>query len=430
MRKLVVLDVDGVVFKGQFLLSLSRHFSRLALCLGAWDGVMFNLGRRTLEGTLSQAYKRVRGISMDTIWDIYRAMPLARNCREAVQELKRRGHRVVLLTAGVPDFLVKDLAERLGADYGEGMSLEVAEGRLTGGVGGALSRADGKEKVLSRMMEQDGWKWRQVVVVGDDLNNLPIMKKAGVSIAFRATHSVRVRADHVMDADDLMAIVPLVEQRDGEAGDDYPVALTPPLAVKPWRQELRRKVVHALALAVPLSGWAGHGLVTGLFGVLVGLFLVAEWFRVNGAMFPIFGRIMRYVIRERERRCVAIGPLTLVLGVIVSLWCFHPSVAYACVSICALGDAVATIVGERWGRVPLPHNGRKTLEGSAMFLVTGLVCGALYMPFQLAIVAAFAGALIESLPIQDWDNFCVPVGAGCAVTIAVRHFGLFPGIGY
>ena len=95
-----------------------------------------------------------------------------------------------------------------------------------------------------------------------------------------------------------------------------------------------------------------------------------------------------------------------------ALWCLPLAVAQACILIAAVADSAASIIGARWGRTFWSHNRLKSLEGSTAFLVSAIVCGSVYLPLRSAVPLAIVAALIESLPLQDWDNFVMPVGAG------------------
>jgi dolichol kinase len=112
---------------------------------------------------------------------------------------------------------------------------------------------------------------------------------------------------------------------------------------------------------------------------------------------------------------MAPAPLTLALGVLVSLWCMPPAVGMACILIAAIADSVAAVVGERWGRVPWRYNPLKSVEGSAAFFVTAVACAAVYLPLTGALTVAAVATALESLPLQDWDNFVTPVGTGIFV---------------
>jgi dolichol kinase/phosphoserine phosphatase len=413
-RGLVVLDVDGVVFRGMLLLSLSRRLGRNAFIRTLLNCLRYDLGRISLEHLLDSVYAELSGRSIGLVWDIYRSMKITDGTAETVAALRTAGWKVVLASAGVPDFVMEDLVKRLGADGGAGMELGHRNGALTGKVHGELYRTGGKLAYAERIVRKEGFRWKDVVVVGDDRNNLALMKKAGLSIGFRPLYQVRQVAQFIVDEDDLSSIIGIIANPvpPEESEEHHPV---PP---KPWHQELRRKVIHALGAGVPLLAGISFIGVPAVLIVVTAIFLVSEILRVNGIRLPIVCRITRLVLRERERREVALGPLTLVLGIGASLLVFDRPVAYAAILIASFADSAAAVVGERWGRLAIPYSETKTVEGSLAFLAVSIVCAMLFVTPVCAVVGGAAAMLIESLNIRDWDNLLVPLTAGVAIQVA------------
>jgi dolichol kinase len=255
-----------------------------------------------------------------------------------------------------------------------------------------------------------------VAAIGDDRNNLKLLERAGVSIGFRAAYAVRRRVRFLVDGDDFAAVIPFVERSPGPPHPPRRHRAGKPEPERTWRQELRRKAVHACAaLAVPLHRARPPWVLGFLTGAAM-LYLVGEFFRLNGMSFPILSRVERWTLRRGERRRLALAPITLAAGVVLPLLCFPPAAAYVAVLIVAFGDSVASVVGRHWGRHPLPHNPYKTLEGSLVAFVAAVLCASVYLPFPSAMLIGVVASLIESLDLGDWDNLLIPLGAGLTAT--------------
>jgi uncharacterized protein (TIGR00297 family) len=108
---------------------------------------------------------------------------------------------------------------------------------------------------------------------------------------------------------------------------------------------------------------------------------------------------------------------------LVVLYPNHLHIAAAAWAIMALGDGMATVVGEALGGPPLPWNRQKTWAGFLSFIVAGTVGAYLLtrwivpeIPPQKTLMvcaaAALLGAALESLPIALDDNITVPLVAG------------------
>lgn len=189
---------------------------------------------------------------------------------------------------------------------------------------------------------------------------------------------------------------------------------------RPWL----RPAVHAgmlgFAFLLPVLGPRGMALTAGIAALL------------NAFLLPrtAFGHALR---REGEGRFggLVTYPLAVSLAYLL-FWRGYATLAWATM---ALGDPAAALVGsvhERWPRVP--WNRRKTLIGSAAFLVAAwggsLAVGFLLLVFggghdldSLLLYAiatgpgALVGAVVESIPIP-WDD-------NLPVVLAVAGFYAF-----
>lgn len=72
-----------------------------------------------------------------------------------------------------------------------------------------------------------------------------------------------------------------------------------------------------------------------------------------------------------------------------------------------IGDALATIVGVRFGKYKLPYNERKSIAGSLAYFVSMAIFP--YILYGLfAIPLAIVATIVETLPLKIDDNFSVP----------------------
>ena len=124
---------------------------------------------------------------------------------------------------------------------------------------------------------------------------------------------------------------------------------------------------------------------------------------------------------DRARTGVVLYPISVL--VLVVLYRNHLHIAAAAWAIMALGDGMATVVGEALRGSALPWNRQKTWPGFISFAVAGTV-GAYILtrwiapeipPHRTLMVCAAAsllGAVVESIPIPLDDNLTVPLVVG------------------
>ena len=116
-----------------------------------------------------------------------------------------------LLVSGGFTFFTERLARRLSLDFARANRLEVAGGRLTGRVLGDIVDARAKADELARVCASLGVPARRAIAVGDGANDLPMMREAGLSVAYRAKPVVRQQASIAIQAGGLDALLGLLD---------------------------------------------------------------------------------------------------------------------------------------------------------------------------------------------------------------------------
>jgi dolichol kinase len=172
-------------------------------------------------------------------------------------------------------------------------------------------------------------------------------------------------------------------------------------------KETNRQLFHIILglFSILLLLHFGRGFMTDavFFVIIIGTLLMNA--KIGGA--KIF--LVEWFEKMFERSDAILpgwGSAAYAVGVLIALtFLADLSLIVSVVYILAVGDGISTIVG-RLGRMKLPYNQRKTVEGSLALFVSSLpaylLIGPLIIP--LAIVAAVA----ESIPGLE-DNITIPI---------------------
>lgn len=420
-RKLIVFDVDGVIFRSLFILRLSRSVGFFPYLRTIFLCFLFDIGKISIEHLLAETYKMFKGVPIEKAWSVYRKMALIRNAHEAISDIRARGHEVALISSGVPDFLIHDLSGRLNANHGFGIEAGVNNGYLTGDVGGLLSHPPGKITLLEGLLGKINLSWSNVIVVADDRNNLAIMERAGVGIGVNANYPVRRKAKYLIDSGDLGEILNFIDIEDNPTYTTIVSILSRDKALS-WKHEIRRKLVHVSSAIIPFGiTTASIPIELAVFVILVGtlVYTVSEIMRINGIAFPGIFAVTEACIRGSEKKRFLHAPVALLLGAVLSLLIFPIRVASAVILIEAFADTAATLIGRAFGRHRIPYNVNKSIEGSCSALIVGFFCAWVYLPFIPALVAGITACLIESLPLKNIvdDNLTIPLGTGLMLAV-------------
>ncbi len=416
-KKLIVFDTDGVIFKSQFLLRLSRNSGLLNYIRALYLCFLFSINYINIHELLERVYIRIKGVEEESLWRAYKKTEMVKYANETIQSIVAMGHYVALVSSGVPDILMKNLSERLSAGCGYGIDVKINSGICTGEIGGPLSFQDGKVQVVEKLLKKHNITWNEVVVVGDDSNNLEIMKLAKVSIGFNSYYPVRKEAKYLVDGNDLRKVLDYISIEDEPTFDELSLGLRHEAALS-WVQEFRRKGVHACSLLIPWLAGVSYLLTVMAIIVTTILYIASEWARLNGIRFPLFSPITKLCVRSSERRKFAMAPVTLALGVVLSLVLFPALIACVTIAILACADSMATIVGRFYGKIRIPYNQKKSLEGCVAFFITAFICAVIYVPLKTALIVSLVSCIIESLP-GEFDNISIPLGTGLVLGLLI-----------
>ena len=108
------------------------------------------------------------------------------------------GAKTALLSGGFT-FFTDRLKARLNLDYTMSNTLDIVDGKLTGGIAGPIVDAAVKAAALRRLKLEHAGSEGLAVAIGDGANDLPMFAEADVAVAYRAKPVVRAKATHALD---------------------------------------------------------------------------------------------------------------------------------------------------------------------------------------------------------------------------------------
>jgi phosphoserine phosphatase len=114
-----------------------------------------------------------------------------------------------LLVSGGFTFFTDRLRARLDFDETVANTLEVADGRLTGRVVPPIVDARAKAERFALLRDRHAIDGGIAIAIGDGANDLPMLKAADVSIAYRGKPLVRAQATYAIDHCGLDAVLNL-----------------------------------------------------------------------------------------------------------------------------------------------------------------------------------------------------------------------------
>jgi phosphoserine phosphatase len=215
-KRLVVFDMDSTLIQIEVIDELARAHGVVDRVAVITERAM--QGEMDFDESLRQRVGLLAGLDVAVLERIAANLPLTEGAETLVRALRRLGYRVAVLSGGF-SVAAAALRDRLGLDEAHSNVLEVKDGKLTGGIVGPIVNAERKAELLGEIAAREGILLDQVIAVGDGANDLLMLQRAGLGIAFRAKPRLREAADLSISACGLDAILFLLglTQREIEA---------------------------------------------------------------------------------------------------------------------------------------------------------------------------------------------------------------------
>jgi HAD superfamily phosphoserine phosphatase-like hydrolase len=409
LPRLVVFDVEGVLLPKRRYLAFetARKLSFLRFVKILLIGFFYEIGLTSLESALKRIFKMLKGLTLDDLFQLYRKVPLIYGVEEVFKRLKQAGCKTALISSGLPQPLVEELASRLKADYAYGLDLEIANNRLTGRISGVVIKPEGKADVLKEILDAEDLTPQDCAVVADDRNNLPMFPLCSLRIGYNPDFLLSVKSDVVIRGE----LTEILQPLNVEASALSYSSISRDMAI--------REAIHIGGLLVPFISTYLISSLTAVFliSIITLLYIASEFARIEGINFPVIPAVTRRAATKPEIHEFVTAPIFFAIGIILALLLFPEPISYASIAVFALGDGAATLFGRKLGRKVFPFNKGKRMEGTVFGFIFAFLGALLFVGPLEALIGAAVGMLMEALPTPISDNITIPLASGLVLTM-------------
>jgi phosphoserine phosphatase len=210
-RRLFAFDMDSTLIQGEVI-------DELAKLAGVGERVS-QITAAAMRGELNfdESFTRrvalLRGLPAERVHAVLNTIPLAEGAERLIRTLRLLGYKTAILSGGFT-FFARHLQQALGIDSIHANELEIADGLVTGRVVPPIVNAEQKAALLGEIARAEDISLEQIVAVGDGANDIPMLKLAGMGIAYRAKPVVRQSAPQSISRLGLDGLLYLIGVRD------------------------------------------------------------------------------------------------------------------------------------------------------------------------------------------------------------------------
>ena len=203
-KKLLLADMDSTIVTGETLDDLAAY-AGLGDEIAAITARAMN-GELDFKEALRERVGMLKGLAADTLESAYRQVELSPGAETLVRTMAAAGAHCVLVSGGFKYFTSR-VAGRCGFHADLSNEFVIEDGKLTGDVIEPILDKDVKLKTLISRATEHGLSLAETLSVGDGANDLPMLKAAGLGVAYRGKPSVRADAPARLDHADLTGLL-------------------------------------------------------------------------------------------------------------------------------------------------------------------------------------------------------------------------------
>lgn len=203
-KSLLLADMDSTIVTSETLDDLAAHVG-LKDEIAAITAKAMN-GELDFREALRERVGKLQGLSIDALESAYQEVALSAGAETLVRTMRENGAHCVLISGGFKYFTSR-IAARCGFHEDLSNDFVIDDGKLSGDVTEPILDRDVKLQTLIARAAEHGLSLAQMLSVGDGANDLPMLKAAGLGVAYRGKPSVRAEAPARLDHADLTGLL-------------------------------------------------------------------------------------------------------------------------------------------------------------------------------------------------------------------------------
>ena len=186
------MDMDSTLIQVEVIDEIARLAGVMPKVAAITERAM--AGELDFEESLRSRVSFLKGLPFEKLEKLAQDLPLTDGAEHMLKVLRTLGFKTAVISGGF-EFAVQALKEKLSLDYAYANHLEVRDGLLTGRVTDPIVTPQRKADLLDTIAQGEGLSPNQTIAIGDGANDLAMLERAGLGIAFHAKAKLRAAAD-------------------------------------------------------------------------------------------------------------------------------------------------------------------------------------------------------------------------------------------
>lgn len=203
-KSLLLADMDSTIVTCETLDDLAAHVG-LKDEISAITARAMN-GELDFEEALRERVGMLKGLSAEALETAWAAVELSKGAQTLVRTMAANGAHCILVSGGFKYFTSR-VGKLCGFHEDLSNDLIIEGGLLTGAVTEPILNKETKLKTLIDRAAARGLSLAETLCVGDGANDLPMLKAAGLGVAYCGKPSVRAEAPARLDIADLTGLL-------------------------------------------------------------------------------------------------------------------------------------------------------------------------------------------------------------------------------
>jgi phosphoserine phosphatase len=177
-------------------------------------------GEIAFEPALRERVALLKGLPVSVVDEVIeKRITLTPGARLLINTMRRHGAHTCLVSGGFSLFTQR-IGEMIGFDEGHANMLLIEDGKLTGYVEEPILGREAKLDTLLELARHLKLPLEKTLAVGDGANDLAMIERAGLGVAYHAKPAVAAAAHARIDRGDLTALLYLQGYRREEFSED------------------------------------------------------------------------------------------------------------------------------------------------------------------------------------------------------------------